>query len=283
MHNVDQTFKETTIDAFEDRCINALSDEIVGCANCTPFQFLSHLLTYYAMIAPTELTQNYECLNTPYDSNQPIENLFQHIQDAQAFLVAGGQPYGNTMIVNVAFTLVFNTVLFPDACRAWQARAVADNTWMQFKRDFTVAHREFHLMNQTVHKSGFHITNMMIEQGHRETIQDTADTIEHLATATASDRVTVATLTTTNTKLDIQLEIDHAYTKTLNEEVVALKANIKLAWQGQSLTKSTRNANYFWSHGYQVHKDHTGATCKARKDGPHGRSRVGKRMMWRDS
>jgi hypothetical protein len=71
------------------------------------------------MIAPTELTQNYMRLNTPYDPNLPIETLFQQIQDAQAFAVAGGQPYGAAMIVNVAYTLVFNTGLFHDACRAW--------------------------------------------------------------------------------------------------------------------------------------------------------------------
>jgi hypothetical protein len=85
------------------------------------------------MIAHTELTQNYERLNTPYDPNQPIETLFQQIQDAQAFAVAGGQPYGATMIANVAYTPVFNTVLYPDACRAWQSRAIAAKTWAQFK------------------------------------------------------------------------------------------------------------------------------------------------------
>jgi hypothetical protein len=69
------------------------------------------------MITPTELTQNYERLNTPYDPNQPIEMLFQKIQDARAFAVSGVQPYGTAMIVNVAYTLVFNTGLFPDACR----------------------------------------------------------------------------------------------------------------------------------------------------------------------
>jgi hypothetical protein len=61
------------------------------------------------MITPTELTQNYERLNPPYDPNQPIETLFQHIQDTRAFAVAGGQPYGAAMIVSVAYTLVFNT------------------------------------------------------------------------------------------------------------------------------------------------------------------------------
>jgi hypothetical protein len=77
------------------------------------------------MIAPTDLTQNYERLNAPYDPNQPIEMLFQQTQDARAFAVAGGHPYGAAMIVNVAYTLVFNTGLFPDACRAWQSRAIA--------------------------------------------------------------------------------------------------------------------------------------------------------------
>jgi hypothetical protein len=33
------------------------------------------------MIEPTEVTQNYERLNTPYDPYQPIGMLFQQIQD----------------------------------------------------------------------------------------------------------------------------------------------------------------------------------------------------------
>jgi hypothetical protein len=200
-HNVDQAIKKLLIEAFEDAYLNALSDEIVGYANCTSLQILTHLLTYYAMIAPTELTQNYEHLNTPYDPNQPIKTPFQQIQDARAFAVAGGQPYGATMIVNVAYTLVFNTGLYPDACRAWQSRAIAAKTWAQFKIDFATAHREFRLTNQTAQQSGFHRANMMIEQGRDESMQETAEAIAQLATATASDRGTVATLTTTNAKL----------------------------------------------------------------------------------
>jgi hypothetical protein len=92
------------------------------------------------MIAPTELTQNYERLNTPYDPNKLIEMIFQQIQDARSFAVVGGQPYGNAIIINVAYTLVFNTGLFPDACRAWQSRAIAGKTWAQFKIDFATSH-----------------------------------------------------------------------------------------------------------------------------------------------
>jgi hypothetical protein len=126
-HNVDQAIKKLVIESFDDAYLNALSDEIVGYGNCTSLQLLTHLLTYYAMIAPTELTQIYERLNAPYDPNQPIQMLFQQIQDARAFVVAGGQPYGAAMIFNVAYTLVFNMGFFPDACRAWQSRAIAGN------------------------------------------------------------------------------------------------------------------------------------------------------------
>jgi hypothetical protein len=138
-HNVDEAIKKLIIESFDDAYCNALSDKIVGYANCTSLQLLTHLLTYYAMITPTELMQNYERLNTPYDPNQPIETLFQQIQDARAFAIAGGQPYGAAMIVNVAYTLVLNTGLFPDACCAWQSRAIAAKTWAQFKIDFATA------------------------------------------------------------------------------------------------------------------------------------------------
>jgi hypothetical protein len=160
-HNVDQAIKKLIIESFVDAYLDALSEKIVGYANCTSLQLLTHLLTYYSMIAPTELTQNYKRLNTPYDPNQPIETLFQQIHDARAFAVAGGQPYGAPMIVNVAYTLVFNTGLFPDACRAWQSRVISGKTWSQFKLDFATAHREFRLTNQTAHQSGFHSVNMM--------------------------------------------------------------------------------------------------------------------------
>jgi hypothetical protein len=57
-HNVDQAFKKMSIDVIEDPYLNATFYEIFGYANCTSLQLLSHLLTYYAIIAPTELTQN---------------------------------------------------------------------------------------------------------------------------------------------------------------------------------------------------------------------------------
>jgi hypothetical protein len=142
-----------------------------------------------------------------------------------------------------------------------------DKTWLQFKLDFAAAHRVFRLTYQTSQQSGFHSANIMIEQGRGDTMQDTVDAIAQLATETALDCGTVATLTATNAKLTSQLEAAQLYIKMLKDEILALQAKLKPAWQGQRPAKSVNNNNYVSSHGHQLHKDHTSATCKVRKDG----------------
>jgi phage shock protein A len=108
---------------------------------------------------------------------------------------------------------------------------------------------------------------MMIEQGRDNAMQETVDEIAQLATARASDRDTVATLTTTNAKLANQLEAAHAIIAQLKNEIATLKNKIKPAWQGQQPVKTTNNDSYWWSHGYQVAKSHTSATCNMKKSG----------------
>jgi Tfp pilus assembly major pilin PilA len=77
----------------------------------------------------------------------------------------------------------------------------------------------------------------------------------------------VETLTTANAKLANQLEAAHALITQLNSEIATLKSKIKPAWQGQRPAKTTNTGSYCWSHGYQVAKSHTSATCNVRKNG----------------
>jgi hypothetical protein len=98
-------------------------------------------------------------------------------------------------------------------------------------------------------------------------MQDTINAIAQLATATASDRGTVATLTTTNVKLATQLETAHAQIAQLKTEIVTLKNKIKPAWKWQRPVKTTNKDSYCWLHGYQVAKSHTSATCNMKKSG----------------
>jgi uncharacterized protein YlxW (UPF0749 family) len=98
-------------------------------------------------------------------------------------------------------------------------------------------------------------------------MQDTVDAIAQLATATASDRGTVETLTTTNARLATQLEAAHAQMAQLKNEIATLKNKIKPAWKGKLPVKTTHNDSCCWLHGYQVAKLHTSATCNMKKSG----------------
>jgi predicted RNase H-like nuclease (RuvC/YqgF family) len=108
---------------------------------------------------------------------------------------------------------------------------------------------------------------MMNEQGRDESMQEPAEAIAQLVMAMASYRGTVATLTTTNAKLANQLEAAHALIAQLKSEIATLKIKIKPVWQGQRPKRTTNNDSYYWSHGYQVAKSHTSATCNVRKTG----------------
>jgi predicted RNase H-like nuclease (RuvC/YqgF family) len=108
---------------------------------------------------------------------------------------------------------------------------------------------------------------MIIEHGREETMQDTVNAISQLATATASTRGTVSTLTTTNAKLATQLEAAQAHIAQLKDEISTLKNKIKPAWQDQLPHKMTNNESYCWYHGYQLSKSHTNATCNMKKSG----------------
>jgi hypothetical protein len=119
----------------------------------------------------------------------------------------------------------------PVHARLGNQEQLRGKTWAHFKLDFATAHREFRLTSQTAQQSGFHSANMMIGQGYDETMQDNVDTIAQLATATASDRGTVATLTTTNAKLATQVEAAQAQIAQLKNEIATLKNKIKPDWQ----------------------------------------------------
>ena len=56
-------------------------------------------------------------MTTPWDPNQPFEFLVQQVQDAVDYAAHANTPYTAKQIVNIAYTLVFNTGVFEDDCK----------------------------------------------------------------------------------------------------------------------------------------------------------------------
>jgi hypothetical protein len=81
-------------------------------------------------------------MTAPINFQDPIETLCKQIEDGVRYASAGMQPYTEAQYVNIAFLLILNTGVIPDACRDWQRRTPVNQTWADFRREFARSQRE---------------------------------------------------------------------------------------------------------------------------------------------
>jgi hypothetical protein len=149
------------------------------------------------------------------------------------------------------------------ACRRWNEKTAADKTWTHFKSHFATAHRQHkHMQGETAAHAGFHSANAAMTQTEDHMAEATIGALANLATATAADRVVVASLTQANSCLVKQLE----ETSSKLRELKALLHQERRDRRGPINVNATAN-NYCWTHGYKVGKIHTSVTCNTRNPG----------------
>jgi hypothetical protein len=113
---------------------------------------MAHLYTNYAKITPVNLDYNDSAMKQHCDVNQPIEVLYQKIEDAIKFTAAGQTLYYPQQVLNIAYQLVFRTHF----CKIWKHQAAVYKMWPQFKLDFTIAYQEYReALNITPSAAGF--------------------------------------------------------------------------------------------------------------------------------
>ena len=117
---------------------------------------------------------------------------------------AANNPYSAEQVVTAAYNLFFKTGIFAEDCKLWRRRIAGDKTWQHFKTYFTMAHQELRESQTTLQDASYHSANnaiMHTGDDGSDLQQDTVDVISNLATATAADCTTVATLIKVNSKL----------------------------------------------------------------------------------
>jgi len=172
----------------------------VGFQNSTLLQMLQHLYTNYGIITPTDLEDNDVQMRENFDANKPIEELFEQIEEAVEYADAANAPYNETHIVSRAILLVFKTGIYNDSCREWRKRPITEQTWNNFKEDFTKAHRDL-LVQQTTRPNPFQEANAALAHFQAKT----DEIIEHMSNSSV-DSMVISTLTdpnTTNTTSDL--------------------------------------------------------------------------------
>jgi hypothetical protein len=270
-HNVDSALKQQLIGTVDRLYLRMLQHCHTGFANVTSCQLIRHLLRTYGNITPTDLAHNDQKFRAAYEPAQPMEALFSQIKDAMDFADAGNSPYIAAQVVTNAYAIMFNTGLFPEACREWRRRPAVSTPWANFKIDFAEAHQDLRLTQGTSQEGAFYSANNTMDSF----VNETADAFANLATATASDRQMLANLTAINKELTTQLAAK-------DSEIVSLQNNNRSSsnkrpnecnshrpndCNSNDGRRRYNNTNYCWSQGFDCAKNHNSQNCRFPNDG----------------
>ena len=277
----DKALKQQLLSSINDIYIKALKHPISAYSKVTTKEILAHLYDRYGQLTPQDLKTNDDNMNKAYDPNTPIENLFEQIEQAVDIASTAEAPYNATQIVNVAYTLIFNTNAFPETCREWRRLPQVEKTWNNFKTIFTEAHKDY-MMMQTQNNHRFHAANVTEDQHDPPPMMDnqTKEALANLASATAADRTALANLTATNERLTAHIEL-------LTQQLTIAIGKISTLEAGNNQPTATARRNrpcqqthYCWSHGFRVNKDgsHTSKTCTKRRPGHQENATSSNRM-----
>ena len=265
--NLTDAGKKFIQDGLDDMYLKGITDRNVGLAHVTIRDVLSFLFQNYGNITQYDIEENDKKLKEKWDANMPIEMLFDQIEDAQDFASAAGQPYSNNQLLTTAYNLVYATGLFFDDCKAWNRLPANQKTMDHFKMTFQQAQRELRDQQRTAQQAGFQANGIWCQptSNNDNPLQETAEALANLATATASDRQALQNLTNTVKELSNQIK---AKDKQIDE---LIKAMNRTSTNGTN-TKNTRWAkkdcgSYCHTHGYLVGPKHNSETC--RQPGPN--------------
>jgi hypothetical protein len=263
------TLKNKIITVVEPMYIEILNDDLVGFAHTTSREMLDYLFLSYGSITALDIEQNFENMRKAWDPQHPVETLFKQIQDCVDFTEAGGVTIGAAHKLSYAYSKIFKSGKFNNACCRWYETIEADKTWNNLKIHVAAAYLQHRQMQgETVGAQGY--ANEAVAQSEDDLAEQALGAFANSATTTAVYLGVVAQLAEANSRLTKQLE-DNA---TSLKEVKALlkKERAERANSGNYERPPHHNCtpssdNYCWSHGYKVARTHTSQTCMYPKDG----------------
>eukprot|EP00957_Ditylum_brightwellii_P050136 3800778-Ditylum_brightwellii.AAC.1 len=141
----------------------------------------------------------------------------------QDLATAGGNPYTEGHLMNIAFDLVFSTDIHNDTCKEWLQVPAARCAWANFKLHFTESHCLLHKLQTSAAQAEYTANNMYADYS-----QDlAAEVIAQLAEATEADRSTVSNLATTNQMLLDQVANMMSQMLAKDDEIKELQKSIE--------------------------------------------------------
>jgi hypothetical protein len=149
----DHQLKKLLLAAIPITFVQALANPTLGFATSTTLDILTHLDTTYGTVDADALATNLATLDKPWSPDQPIEDLWNQLRDAQLF-AADVDPISDRTAVNAAVKLLEATGQFSLALREWRQKTLDQMTLATMKTHFDQANKE-RLRSTTTSQAGF--------------------------------------------------------------------------------------------------------------------------------
>jgi hypothetical protein len=263
---ITKALRKQIVGAVEETYIKPLKTRNNG-YNAVPVDvMMSYLFTAYGNIDEQSVMLNDKKFIEPWDGSSPFENIIERIDECVDFAKAASQPYTAPQIMSKIYTLVYdipNTGLNFDACEKWKDEPPANQTYDAFKLHFLKAQKNHRNQQRTMKQSNYGLSVTHMEE-----------MAEKFAGYVAVDRAEKDS--DRNRILQTLSNMESKHAKEL-AELKALMLNMGKPGPATGIappvaaarirTPPTDNGSYCWSHGYLVHRQHTSATCRNKKEG----------------
>jgi hypothetical protein len=235
--------------------LQSIRNRRMGFSQVTLREMFQHLFDTYARLDAIEIHANRQRLNEPWDPANRLEDLISHFVDVQELATDAGQPIPDSHLTDAAFSNVFNSGLYDDECKTWEARPEAELTWTNFKAHFLEAQANLGRRRSRSTGNAGYSANSATEE-LEALVGQLVSNNENYMTTSRQDYASFAATTQQRSTDD--------YGKIL-QELQNMKTKID-ALQNAPGKPSPRiyqkNDSYCWTHGFKVSKNHTSATCK---------------------
>ena len=105
-----------------------------------PRDILDGLRAKYGTCSPNEKTANNQRFDQPWDPNEPIEALFDRLEECYIFSILAKPPFTLEQLIDKAIIAIQRTALYETALLEWQGFDDANKTWEQLKLHFEEAY-----------------------------------------------------------------------------------------------------------------------------------------------
>ena len=154
---MESLLKKQILTAIHPTFLTALEDAELGMGFTTGKEILTYITTEYGTIILEDLATNMDKMNEPWNSEQPIHQLWDRIKECQRIGTAGGEPITDRMAMFTVLKLLDATGLHHVYTTSWRQTCPIQTAWQMttFQEFFNHADKD-RKKNLTTKDAGFH-------------------------------------------------------------------------------------------------------------------------------